>query len=295
MRILNFGSCNIDFVYSVDNMVNPGETISAKSVEKFPGGKGLNQSIACARAGVPVFHAGHIGGDGEFLREIMKNSGVDTRYLKTTDKLTGNAIIQVTPNGENSIIVYGGANREITKEYVDEVLSDFAENDFLILQNEISEIPYIIEKASEIGMKIVLNPSPFDERIKTIDFDKLSYLILNEHEAESLSGKTEKDGFVRWCRKNYPDLTVILTRGKQGSIYFDKDVEITQDAYKVVAVDTTAAGDTFTGFFFASICKGETPQNALKIASMASAISVTKKGAASSIPTVDEVTNKINR
>lgn len=295
MKILNFGSCNIDFVYSVDTMVNPGETISAKSVEKFPGGKGLNQSIACARAGVPVFHAGHIGGDGEFLREIMKISGVDTRYLKTIDNLTGHAIIQVTPNGENSIIVYGGANEEITKEYVDEILLNFSENDFIVLQNEISEIPYIIEKASEIGMKIVLNPSPFNERIKFIDFDKLSYLILNEHEAESLSGKIEKDDFVKWCRKNYPNLTVILTLGKQGSIYFDKDVEISQDAYKVIAVDTTAAGDTFTGFFFASICKGETPQNALKIASMASAISVTKKGAASSIPMIDEVTNKINR
>lgn len=294
MKILNFGSCNIDFVYSVDTMVNPGETISAKSVEKFPGGKGLNQSIACARAGVPVFHAGHIGGDGEFLREIMKISGVDTRYLKTIDNLTGHAIIQVTPNGENSIIVYGGANEEITKEYVDEILLNFSENDFIVLQNEISEIPYIIEKASEIGMKIVLNPSPFNERIKFIDFDKLSYLILNEHEAESLSGKIEKDDFVKWCRKNYPNLTVILTRGKQGSIYFDKDVEISQDAYKVIAVDTTAAGDTFTGFFFASICKGETPQNALKIASMASAISVTKKGAASSIPMIDEVMNRIN-
>lgn len=294
MRILNFGSCNIDFVYSVDNMVNPGETISAKSVEKFPGGKGLNQSIACARAGVPVFHAGCIGGDGEFLREIMQNSGVDTSYLKITDKLTGHAIIQVAPNGENSIIVYGGANDEITKGYVDEVLSNFSENDFLILQNEISEIPYIIEKAAKIGMKIVLNPSPFNDRIKAIDFDKLSYLILNEHEAEILSGKTEKDDFVKWCRKNHPDLTVILTRGKQGSIYFDKDVEITQAAYKVIAVDTTAAGDTFTGFFFASVCKGETPQNALKIASMASAISVTKKGAASSIPMLDEVTGKFD-
>lgn len=295
MKILNFGSCNIDFVYSVDTMVNPGETISAKSVEKFPGGKGLNQSIACARAGVPVFHAGHIGGDGEFLREIMKISGVDTRYLKTIDNLTGHAIIQVTPNGENSIIVYGGANEEITKEYVDEVLRNFSRNDLLILQNEINEVPYIIEKAYEIDMKIVLNPSPFNERIKFIDFDKLSYLILNEHEAESLSGKIKKDDFIKWCRKNYPDLTVILTRGKQGSVYFDKDVEISQDAYKVIAVDTTAAGDTFTGFFFASICKGETPQNALKIASMASAISVTKKGAASSIPMIDEVTNKINR
>ncbi len=294
MRILNFGSCNIDFVYSVDNMVNPGETISAKCVEKFPGGKGLNQSIACARAGIPVFHAGNIGGDGVFLREVMESSGVDTRYLKITDTLTGHAIIQVTPNGENSIIVYGGANEEITKEYVDEVMINFSENDFLILQNEISEIPYIVEKAFEIGMKIVLNPSPFNDRIKIIDFDRISYLILNEHEAESLSGKTEKEGFIKWCRKNHPDIKVILTLGKQGSIYFDKDVEIAQDAYKVNAVDTTAAGDTFTGFFFASICKGETPQNALKIASMASAISVTKKGAASSIPTIDDVLDKIN-
>ena len=169
------------------------------------------------------------------------------------------------------------------------MLHNFSENDFLILQNEINGIPYIIEKAYKIGMKIVLNPSPFNERIKNIDFDKLSYLILNEHEAEALSGKNEKDDFVQWCRKNYSDLTVVLTRGKQGSVYFNKDVEITQDAYKVIAVDTTAAGDTFTGFFFACICKGEVPQNALKIASMASAISVTKKGAASSIPTIDEV------
>ena len=294
MKILNFGSCNIDFVYSVDNMVNSGETISAKGVEKFPGGKGLNQSIACAKAGVPVFHAGCVGGDGEFLREIMQNSGVDTRYLKTIEKLTGHAIIQVTPNGENSIIVYGGANEEITKEYADEVLTNFSKNDLLILQNETSEIPYIVEKAFKIGMKIVLNPSPFNEKIKNIDFGKLSYLILNEHEAELLSGKTEKDDFIRWCRENYPDLTVILTLGKQGSVYFNKNVEIEQAAYKVVAVDTTAAGDTFTGFFFAGISKGETPQNALKIASMASAVSVTKKGAASSIPMIDEVMNKFN-
>lgn len=295
MRILNFGSCNIDFVYSVDNMVNSGETISAKSVEKFPGGKGLNQSIACARSGFPVFHAGCIGRDGEFLREIMKKSGVNTDFLKTTEELTGQAIIQVTPNGENSIIVYGGANERISKEYIGEVLSNFSKNDFLILQNEINDVPYIIERGSKIGMKIVLNPSPFNERIKNIDFNKLSYLILNEHEAESLSGKKNKDDFVKWCRKNHPDLTVILTLGKQGSVYFNRDIEITQSAYKVIAVDTTAAGDTFTGFFFASICKGETPQNALKIASMASAISVTKKGAASSIPMVDEVMNKINR
>lgn len=295
MKILNFGSCNIDYVYSVDNMVNSGETISAKSIERFPGGKGLNQSIACARAGFSVFHAGCIGSDGEFLREIMKDSGVNTRFLKTIEGMTGQAVIQVTPNGENSIIVYGGANERIKKEYIEEVLSNFCEGDFLILQNEINDVPYIIEKAYKMGMKIILNPSPFNEKIKNIEFEKLTYLILNEHEAESFSGKTNKDDFIKWCRKNYPDLTVILTLGKQGSVYFDKDIEITQEAYKVTAVDTTAAGDTFTGFFLTSIYKGETPQNALKTASMASAISVTKKGASSSIPTIDEVMDKLNR
>lgn len=163
MKILNFGSLNIDYTYSVDHIVHPGETITSGSLEVFPGGKGLNQSIALARAGADVYHAGLIGEDGIFLRDLCRESGVKTGYIRETETRTGNAIIQVSEKGENCIILYPGANREQTEEYIDEVLKGFGEGDVLLLQNEINLLDYLISKGAEKGMKIVLNPSPFDE------------------------------------------------------------------------------------------------------------------------------------
>ena len=145
MQILNFGSCNIDSVYAVDHILRPGETISATSVASFPGGKGLNQSIALARAGAAVYHAGCIGKDGGMLLDCMHESGVDTRYLRTVDDKTGLAIIQVDKNAENAIVIYSGANGRITKEHIDTVLENFHEGDLMLAQNEISELPYLIE------------------------------------------------------------------------------------------------------------------------------------------------------
>ena len=163
MRLLNFGSCNIDHVYSLENIVKSGETVSTYSLELFEGGKGLNQSVAAARAGLKVFHAGCIGRDGGMLSDLLDSNGVDIRYLRVLDdERTGHAIIQVSRAGENCILLYGGANLRVDKGYIDEVLAEFSENDMLLLQNEISNVDYLVDAAYKKGMTVVLNPSPIN-------------------------------------------------------------------------------------------------------------------------------------
>lgn len=291
MKILNFGSCNIDIVCGVDHIVRPGETISASSVEHFVGGKGLNQSVALANAGAEVYHAGCIGADGEILRSFMEKAGVNLKYLRVTDCKTGQATIQVDKNGENAIFLYAGANHAITKEYVDSVLSDFSEGDYLVLQNEINNVGYIVEKAYEKGMKIFFNPAPFNEAAAKIDLSKLFCIIPNAIESSCYSGSEDYKAFAKLIREKHPGLTVAVTLGKEGCVYLDKDTEIIQPAYTVKAVDTTAAGDTFVGYFIAEISRGKEPCEAIKTACAASAITVSRKGAAPSIPKLDEVKN----
>lgn len=289
MKILNFGSINIDIFFRVEHIVRPGETISSESIEKRAGGKGLNQSVALAKVSDSVYHAGSIGTDGNFLIEEMENFGVDTSLLKKSDKLTGNAIIQVDDKGENSIVLYKGANFDNSESYVDEVLSHFEKGDILVLQNEINCMPYIINKAYEKGLKIVLNPSPITDEIEKIDLDKIDLLLVNETEAKALAKVSDAKEAVNYFRDNFPSLKVVETFGKNGSMYFDKDNLINQDSFKVDAVDTTGAGDTFTGYFVTYFYKGEKITKCLEVATKASALSVTKKGASISIPSHEAV------
>lgn len=289
MKILNFGSINIDIFFRVEHIVRPGETISSESIEKRAGGKGLNQSVALAKVSDSVYHAGSIGTDGNFLIEEMENFGVDTSLLKKSDKLTGNAIIQVDDKGENSIVLYKGANFDNSEAYVDEVLSHFEKDDILVLQNEINCMPYIINKAYEKGLKIVLNPSPITDEIEKIDLDKIDLLLVNETEAKALAKVSDAKEAVNYFRENFPSLKVVETFGKNGSMYFDKDNLINQDSFEVDAVDTTGAGDTFTGYFVTYFYKGEKITKCLEVAAKASALSVTKKGASISIPSHEAV------
>ena len=284
MRLLNFGSCNVDHVYSLENIVSPGETVSTYSLELFAGGKGLNQSIAAAKAGMKVFHAGCIGEDGQMLADLLSGSGVDIRYLKTVKEKTGHAIIQVSRKGENSILLYGGANLSVDKEFIDTVLTDFSQGDILLLQNEISCVDYLVQRASEIGLKVCLNPSPFNEAINDIDISRLSYLILNEHEAKQLCGADDRTRIKDSLLSRYPDLTTVLTLGGAGAVCFDASETVYHPAFSVNVVDTTAAGDTFTGYFLASISEGLSKKDALAKASAASALAISKMGAAPSIP-----------
>lgn len=289
MKILNFGSCNIDYVYSLDHIVEPGETETTYKMEIFPGGKGLNQSIALAKAGAEVYHAGCIGKDGSMLKDMLKESNVDVSYLKTVDQKNGHAVIQVTKAGENSIFLHPGSNEMIEKEYIDYVLEKFEAGDIVLLQNEINNVDYIIEKAYEKKMCIILNPSPINDMIRNIDFTKLSYIILNEVEAIAISNVDSWEESLSYIKNKYPNLKVMLTLGSNGCIYTDSLCEFYQPSFKVDAVDTTAAGDTFTGYFVAELSKGTDYQKILKIASAASAISVSRKGAAPSIPDKREV------
>lgn len=294
MKILNFGSCNIDIVYNVDHIVKPGETLSAGGVELFVGGKGLNQSVALANAGARVYHAGCVGNDGGMLKDFMASAGVDLKYLNTVDDKTGQAIIQVDKNGENAIFLYAGANHAVTEEYIDSVLSDFVKDDFLVLQNEINNIEYIVEKAFERGMKIFLNPAPLDTKVADIDLNKIHCIIANEIESSGYTKSSDPEAFAEFIKEKYPHLSAVVTLGKSGSIYMDKEAALSQSAYSADAVDTTAAGDTFVGYFIAEISRGSSPNAALKTASAASAITVSRKGAAPSIPKIEEVILFVN-
>ncbi|WP_410075721.1 ribokinase [Anaerostipes sp.] len=295
MKILSFGSLNIDYVYSVPHFVKKGETLSAKELNVYTGGKGLNQSIALARAGVETYQAGAIGTDGMFLLEQLKEAGVKTDLVKILDDVrTGNAIIQNDDEGDNCIVLFGGANQAITKEQVDEVFKDFTNEDYLLIQNEINELSYIVEKAKEEGMKIILNPSPMNEKIMKLPLDQIDYFILNEIEAMQIlemDKPEEIDGkyIASLLHERFKDATIVLTLGSEGSVCISDDEYVEQSIYKVKAIDTTAAGDTYTGYFIAGILKGKTIKESMDIASKASAIAVTRQGAAPSIPVLEEV------
>lgn len=289
MKILNFGSLNIDIFFRVENIVKPGETISAKSIEKRPGGKGLNQSVALSKSFENVYHAGSVGDDGVFLIDYLKSEDINTKYIKKSDKLTGNAIIQVDDKGENSIVLYKGANFDNDKKFIDEVLDNFDKDDILLLQNEISSMKYLIDKAYEKGMKIVLNPSPITDEIKEFDFNKIDLLLVNEIEAKDIANKDNIDESINYFVATYPNINLIVTLGSKGSIFVNKNEKIKQEGIKVESVDSTGAGDTFTGFFVSYFYQGKNVRDCLKFASLASALSVTKSGASISIPSLCDV------
>lgn len=289
MKILNFGSLNIDKVYAVEEIVKGGETIDSVSFSESVGGKGLNQSIAVAKAGGNIMHAGCVGKDGEILLQALKDNNVDTSLIKTVETASGQAIIQVDKHGQNCIILFHGANYEVDKAYIDGVMQDFAQGDILILQNEISNIDYIIEVAKAKQMKIYLNPSPINENLNKYNMQAIDGIFVNEHEGAYLAGKEKVEDILDSLASKYPELEIILTFGDKGAYYRHKDINIFQPAYKVDAVDTTAAGDTFTGYFIALRQQGKSIEESLKKASKASSITVSRKGASISIPKIAEV------
>lgn len=289
MRVLNFGSLNIDYVYKVDHFVLPGETMLSDDFMSFCGGKGLNQSIALKKAGADVYHAGKVGDNSEMLLNRLKEFGVNTEFIQYQSGATGHAVIQVDRSGQNCIILHSGANHTMTKEYIDSVLENFSENDIILLQNEINMIDYIIDKAHKKRMRIALNPSPINTHIKNIDLNRLTWLIVNEIEGKELSGCSEGDAIANALLARYPDTAIVLTLGKEGVMYKSKKQTLAHKAYAVEVVDTTGAGDTFTGYFLAAITNDSTVSEALKLASIASSIAVSREGASDSVPFMKEV------
>lgn len=289
MKILNFGSLNIDYIYRVRHIGAPGETLAAASREVFCGGKGLNQSISLAKAGAEVYHAGCIGEEGQMLLQAMEDAGVDCRYVRTLDCASGHAVIQVEDSGQNAILLFGGANQMISSSFIDEVLAGFDAGDVLLLQNEINRLDEIVDKAYARGMKIALNPSPYNDSLQTVDMNKVSIFLLNEVEGEQMTGEHDADAILEKMESLYPGAEVVLTLGSEGAVYRHGQRVYRQDAFPVETVDTTGAGDTFTGYFLASLVEGQDVPLCLELAAKAAAIAVTRPGAAPSIPCRCEV------
>ena len=289
MKVLNIGSMNLDLVYSVDHIVQPGETEASFALDTFLGGKGLNQSMALAKAGVEVYQGGMIGEDGQPFLDACAEYGVKADYIRTVPGKSGHAVIQRDKNAQNCILLYGGANQMLTEEYVDEVLANFGEGDILLLQNEVNQMPYIVERAYEKGMQIALNPSPFNEKLSAVDMAKISIFLLNEVEGNQVTGLTNPDEIIAEMLRRFPKAKIVLTLGKDGAVYADAEQKHFQPIFKVQAVDTTAAGDTFTGYFLAGLLDGMPVPKILKMSAKASSIAVTREGAVPSIPYRSEV------
>ena len=289
MNVVNFGSLNIDHVYAVDHFCRAGETIHTKSYTQNAGGKGLNQSIAVSRSGQKVHHAGLLGPDGTRLAELLSGSGVDLRYLKHTDVPQGHAVIQVQPDGQNCIFLYGGSNQAVTPQEIDEVLMQLNAGDYLLLQNEIANLTYLLRAAARRGLRVVLNASPISDELLNADLSGVDWLVVNEIECAAMAGCGDAQAGYETLKQRYPSLGILLTLGSEGSVSWKDGTEVRQCAYPVKAVDTTGAGDTFMGYFVGCLAQGMERQTAMQYASMASAISVTRPGAAASIPLMDEV------
>ena len=289
MNVVNFGSLNLDHVYAVDHFCRAGETIHTAGYTQNAGGKGLNQSIAVARSGQTLCHAGMLGAGGEPLAQLLEGCGVDLRYLGRTETPQGHAIIQVQPDGQNCIFLYGGSNQAVTPEDIDAVLSHFAPGDYLLMQNELSNFTYLLRAAVGRGLRVVLNASPISGEVLAADLTGVDWLVVNEIECAAIAGcSTPEEGYAA-LRARYLGLGILLTLGSEGSVSWKDGVEIRQCAYPVQAVDTTGAGDTFMGYFVGCLAQGMERKDAMQYAAMAASIAVTRPGAAPSIPMMAEV------
>jgi ribokinase len=296
MSVLVFGSLNLDLVTYADKLPAIGETIVGEKLLKFPGGKGLNQAIAARRAGSEVLMVGSIGNDadGDYLFDILKSENIDPKFITKTSEQTGIAVIEVSKSAENRIIIIAGANSKT--RFSNEVLTSSPSVTVSLAQLEtpIAEVAKFIHESKAAGKITILNPAPIQKLDQQLLQDT-DYLIANETEASFLIGsavehlsKDEAVTIARQLQKN-GSKKVIITLGEQGSVYLDQEKELFTPAYKVKAVDTTAAGDAFCGAFATAISENKPVEYALKFASAAGALAATKAGAVPSLPTQQEI------
>lgn len=297
-KICVVGSLNMDLVVKVDTMPKGGQTLIGSDFKEVPGGKGANQAVAMARLGGVVNMIGKVGTDGfgQTLINALKNDNVNTKYIHTEEGSTGVAMITVDKNAENSIVVAPGANFKVNIEDIDKNIEAIEESDIVVVQLEtpLNTIKYTLKKAKELGKYTILNPAPAvkleDEIIANVDL-----LTPNESELEILSGveiNNEEDiqkAAQAMIEKGVKEL--IVTLGSKGSLYINKEKSMFKKAYKVVAVDTTAAGDSYTGALSVAFANDKDIDEAMDFASKVGALSVMKEGAQSSLPRLEDVLN----
>ena len=293
MPILNLGSLNIDRVFRVPRFARPGETIAGTSFNLVAGGKGANQSVALARAGAQVLHAGKIGFDGAWLVEELAREGVDTHWIRVGETPTGQAMIQVDNRGENAIVLYPGANREINSADVDETLDAMPPDAWLLIQNETSAVEHAIREALKRRMRVAFNPAPCDTTVLQYPWDQVDLLCVNETEGAALADQTDPAEIMETLSARAPQCEVLITLGSEGVWYRKGQAQIRLPAQRVEAVDTTAAGDTFLGYYVALRTQGREARECLEMATRAASLCVMRPGAMDSIPRLDEVAKTI--
>jgi len=289
--IVNFGSLNLDDVYRVDRIVRPGETLSARSYQLFPGGKGLNQSLALGRAGALVRHVGRVGTDGRPLADLLAAAGVEVSGILVGREPTGRALIQVDDGGQNAIVLFPGANRTLSEAEIADALELCLPGDLVLTQNETSGTGFLLAEAARRGLKTVFNPAPMGPEVRDYPLETVGLLVMNETEAEALAGAGgPPEEVLGRLADRFPAGELVLTVGAEGAWYRSADEGLLRvPGRRVRAVDTTAAGDTFLGYFLAARQAGLRVREALETANRAAALAVTRPGAASSIPWGGEV------
>lgn len=297
-NICVIGSLNMDLVVNVLEMPKKGQTLIGSNFKEVPGGKGANQAVAMARLGGNVTMIGKVGKDsfGDTLINALKNDNIDTNYIKKVEGPTGVAMITVDKNAENSIVVAPGANFKVDTNDIDENISAIENSDIVVVQLEtpLETINYALKKAKELNKYTILNPAPAvkleDEIIENVDL-----LTPNETELEILSGVTinNEDDILKAAKimidKGVKEL--IVTLGSKGSLYINNEKSMFKKSYKVDAVDTTAAGDSYTGALSVAFSKDESIEEAMDFASKVGALCVMKEGAQSSLPKLQDVEN----
>ena len=283
-RLVNLGSLCVDNVYAVPNIATAGETVASLSHAVHPGGKGLNQSLAAARAGATVAHFGCIGADGRWLKEALAQAQVDVAGIREVSGASGHAVIQVNPQGANAITIAGGANRRLTEADFDAAYAGLGPEDWLLLQNEINDLERVLARAAETPARVAFNVAPVDGRERAYDLADVDLLIVNEVEAAALAGVAEPEAALATLCQRHPKSDVVLTLGCDGLLHGRGTAHASLDAFPVKAVDETAAGDAFVGYLMAALLAGRGMQDALRRGSAAGALAVTQAGAATSIP-----------
>ena len=290
-RIITLGSLNLDFTYQLPKPLEVGETLSSLSYRCGAGGKGANQSIAAARAGAEVYHAGRIGHDGALLRRTLADSGVKLDFLEEVETPTGHAVVLINDAGDNSIVLYGGANRTIDETFIDRVTSAANPGDILLLQNEVTCISHAMEAGRKAGMRVAFNFAPFDPKLAPeLPLSLCDVLFLNRIEAGGIAGKSDVEETLETLSRRFPETELVLTLGPEGAVALTPAGEqFHADSPRVEVVETTAAGDTFSGYYLAAIIDGFDTGRALERACRAAALCCSRAGAAESIPTRAEL------
>lgn len=290
-RIITLGSLNLDFTYQLPKPLEVGETLSSLSYRCGAGGKGANQSIAAARAGAEVYHAGRIGHDGALLRRTLADSGVKLDFLEEVETPTGHAVVLINDAGDNSIVLYGGANRTIDESFIDRVTSAANPGDILLLQNEVTCISHAMEAGRKAGMRVAFNFAPFDPKLAPeLPLSLCDFLFLNRIEAGGIAGKSDVEEILETLSCRFPETELVLTLGPDGAVALTPAGDrFHADSPRVEVVETTAAGDTFIGYYLAAVLDGFDTGRALERACRAAALCCSRAGAAESIPTRAEL------